>query len=187
VGTSVYQQTLLNTISSDDPMAVDIAITQAEIPLFNNYLLKQQAKDSTFTLVLPDGTIHPYTGHLILLDRSVDPQTGTLKARLVFPNPNRVLKPGITTNIKVKHSAGDSSLLIPYKAVLEQLGEYYVYLLIKDNKVTQHKVALGVRINDKIVVKSGLQQGDMVVTEGVQKLRDSASVQIGLPKTKQGN
>jgi len=187
VGTSVYQQTLLNTISSDDPMAVDIAITQAEIPLFSNYLQKQQAKDSTFTLVLPDGTIHPYTGHLLLLDRSVDPQTGTIKARLVFPNPNRVLKPGITTNIKVKHSSGDSSLLIPYKAVLEQLGEYYVYLLIKDNKVTQHKVVLGVRINDKIVVKSGLQQGDMVVTEGVQKLRDSASVQVGLPKPKQGN
>lgn len=184
-GTSVYPQTLLNTISSDDPMAVDIAIDQIEITHFSAYLQqKQNNNDSTFTLVLPDGSIHPYSGQLALLDRSVDPQTGTIKARLVFPNPKKNLKPGITTNIRMKHNAGDSSLLIPYKAVLEQLGEYYVYVVNSDNKVTQHKVSLGAKINDKIVIKTGIQQGDKVVVEGIQKLRDSASVQIGMPKAK---
>jgi membrane fusion protein (multidrug efflux system) len=188
VGASVYQQTLLNTISSDDPMAVDIAIDQAEITHFTSYLgKKQDNKDSTFTLVLPDGAIYSYTGYLILLDRSVDPQTGMIKARLVFPNSQRLLKPGITTNIRVKHNAGDSSLLIPYKAVLEQLGEYYVYVVNSDNKATQHKISLGAKINDKVVIKSGLMQGDKVVTEGVQKLRDSVTVQIGIPKSKPGN
>jgi RND family efflux transporter MFP subunit len=182
VGTSVYQQTLLNTVSSDDPVAVDIAIAQDEIPNFITYLDKgTNPKDSIFTVLLPDGSIYPYPGHLSLLDRAVDPQTGMIKARIIFPNAKNYLKAGITTNIRVKHNAGESSLLIPYKSVVEQLGEYFVFI-VKDNRATQHKISLGTRINDKIIVRSGLQQGDSVVTEGVQKLRDSSAVKVGAPK-----
>ncbi|HSZ85871.1 MAG TPA: efflux RND transporter periplasmic adaptor subunit, partial [Puia sp.] len=73
IGTSVYQQTLLNTISSDNPMAVDIAIDQVEIPRFTEYLEKgTKDKDSIFTLVMPDGSIYENPGHLVLLDRAVD-------------------------------------------------------------------------------------------------------------------
>jgi RND family efflux transporter MFP subunit len=182
IGTSVYQQTLLNTISSDDPMAVDIPIEQAEIPKFTSYLQKgTNEKDSIFTLVLPDGSIYPNPGKLILLDRAVDPQTGTIKARLVFPDKAKLLKAGITTNIRVKHNAAESSLLIPYKSVVEQLGEYFVYTA-NNNRAKQHKVSLGAKINADVVVKSGLSNGDSVITEGVQKLRDSVAIQIGAPK-----
>ena len=182
VGTSVYAQTLLNTVSTDDPMAVDIAIDQVEIPFFTGMLDKIPSdKDSIFTVVMPDGSIYPYQGHLVLLDRAVDPQTGTIKARLVFPNAKKLLKAGITTDIRVKHAAGESSLLIPYKSVVEQLGEYFVYV-VDNNKALQRKVSLGTRINDKIVVKSGVQQGDSLVTDGVQKLRDSVAVRVGPPK-----
>ena len=182
IGTSVYQQTLLNSISSDDPMAVDIAVDQVEIPRFTEYLEKgTKEKDSIFTLVLPDGSIYENPGHLVLLDRSVDPQTGTIKARLVFSNKKKLLKPGITTNIRVKHNANENSLLIPYKAVVEQLGEYFVYTA-NNNRAKQHKVSLGTRINANIIVKSGLKPGDSVITEGVQKLRDSVAIQVGAPK-----
>ena len=182
VGTSVYAQTLLNTVSTEDPMAVDIAIDQVEIPFFTTMLDKMPSdKDSIFTVVMPDNSIYPYQGHLILLDRAVDPQTGTIKARLVFPNAKKLLKAGITTNIRVKHAAGENSLLIPYKSVVEQLGEYFVYI-VSDNKALQKKVSLGTKINDKIVVKSGIQQGDSLVTDGVQKLRDSVAVRVGPPK-----
>ncbi|MBS1915774.1 MAG: efflux RND transporter periplasmic adaptor subunit [Bacteroidetes bacterium] len=182
VGTSVYQQTLLNTVSSDDPIAVDIAISQDEISHFITYLDKgTNLKDSIFTVVLPDGSVYPYPGNLSLLDRAVDPQTGTIKARLVFPNAKNYLKAGITTNVRVKHNAGESSLLIPYKSVVEQLGEYFVFV-VKENRATQHKVSLGTRINDKIIVRSGVEQGDSIVTEGVQKLRDSSIVRVGAPK-----
>ena len=182
IGTSVYQQTLLNSVSSDDPVAVDIAINQDEIPHFITYLDKgTNPKDSIFTVILPDGSVYPYPGHLSLLDRSVDPQTGTIKARLIFSNSKGYLKAGITTNVRVKHNAAENSLLIPYKAVVEQLGEYFVFV-VKDNKALQHKINLGNRINDKIIVRSGVVQGDSVVTEGVQKLRDSSAVRIGAPK-----
>jgi RND family efflux transporter MFP subunit len=185
VGTAVYPQTLLNSISSDDPMAVDIAIDQADIPRYTEYLQTANGKtreaDSLFTIVLPGGEAYPYPGRLYLLDRSVDPQTGTLKARLVFPNKKGLLKPGVTTNVRVRHDGGSSSLLIPYKAVVEQLGEYFVFVDDHD-KAIQRKVSLGAKINDKVVVRTGLQQGDSVITEGVQKLRDSVAIQVGAPK-----
>ena len=182
VGTSVYPQTLLNTVSTNDPMAVDIAIDQADIVKFSGYLnLNTVVRDSLFTLVLPDGSVYNYPGRLSFLDRSVDPQTGTIKARLIFPNPKNLLRAGITTNLRVKHGSGESSLLIPYKAVVEQLGEYFVFVAAGD-RARQHKVSLGTRINDKIVVRSGLQEGDKVVTEGVQKLRDSSAIQVAPPK-----
>jgi RND family efflux transporter MFP subunit len=182
IGTSVYPQTLLNTVSSDDPLAVDIAIEQAEIPRFLQFMRKgTNPKDSIFTVVLPDGSVYPYPGHLLLIDRAVDPQTGTIKARLTFPNTKGLLVPGITTNIRIKHGSGDSSLLVPYKAVVEQLGEFFVFV-VNGDRARQRKVILGTRINDKIVVKSGVKDGENIVTEGVQKLRDSVAVQVGAPK-----
>jgi len=182
-GTSVSPgQTLLNSISTDDPMAVDFALDQSQIARFTPMLkMKANEKDSTFTLVLPGQFVYPQVGHLSLIDRSVDPQTGTIKARLIFPNPQQMLRAGLTCNVKVKNNISEKGLLIPFKAVVEQLGEYFVYV-VNGNKATQHKISLGARINDKIVVKTGLQKGDNVVIEGVQKLRDSALVQVGPPK-----
>jgi RND family efflux transporter MFP subunit len=182
IGTSVYPQTLLNSVSTNDPMAIDIAIDQAEIPEFNVYYEKgTKLKDSIFSAVLPDGSVYRCPGQLYLLDRLIDPTTGTLKARLTFPNPKNELRAGLTTNIRVKHDAGDSSLLIPYKAVVEQLGEYFVFRTDGDH-VYQRKISLGTKIGDKVVVRNGLMAGDRIVTEGVQKLRDSAAIEVTPPK-----
>jgi RND family efflux transporter MFP subunit len=186
VGTSVYPQSLLNSVSTDNPMAVDIAIDQAEIPQFNRYFEKgTRIKDSTFTAVMPDGSIYPYPGQLYLLDRSIDPTTGTLKARITFPNPRNELKAGLTTNIRVKHASGDSTLLIPYKSVVESLGEFFVFV-VQDSVALQKKVSLGTRIGPDIVVRGGLTEGQRVVTEGVQKLRDSSVVRLAPPKAAPG-
>ena len=186
VGTSVYAQTLLNSVSTTDPMAVDIAIDQAEIPKFTRFFEKgSKAKDSIFTAVLPDGSVYPYPGSLYLLDRSIDPTTGTLKARLTFPNPKDGLKAGLTTNIRVKHDAGDSTVLVPYKAIVETLGENFVFV-VENGHALQHKVFLGTRIGDKIVIRSGLKAGEVVVINGVQKLRDSSVVAVAPPKAPAG-
>jgi len=183
IGTSVFPQTLLNSVSTDDPMAVDIAIDQAEIPKFTTYFEKgTRVKDSVFSAILPDGSIYPNPGQLYLLDRSIDPTTGTLKARLTFPNPRNELKAGLTTNVRVKHASGDSTLLIPFKAVVEQLGEYFVFQA-RGDRAFQQKISLGTKIGDKVVVRSGLKAGDRIVTEGVQKLRDSSAIEVSAPRT----
>jgi len=177
-------QTLLNTISSEDPMAVDVAVDQKEIPRFIK--LQQDAsaiKDSVFTLRLPDNSVYYQPGKVSFIDRAVDPQTGTIKARLIFANQKNFLKAGMTTNIRIKNNNTDSLfMLIPYKAVTEQMGEYFVFVVNDSNKAIQHKISLGSMINDKVIVKQGLNEGDRVVTDGGQKLKDSANVQVGPPK-----
>ncbi len=188
VGTAVAPgTTVLNSVSQDDPLAVDVAVDQKQIPRFTQFLQKgNDEKDSIFILKLPDGSLYPFPGHIYLIDRAVDPQTGTIKTRLVFKNPKNALKAGMTSNVRIKNNGGEE-ILIPYKAVTEQMGEYIVYVLFTDNKVTQRKVALGTRINDKVVVTNGLQVGDKIVTDGVQKLRDSSMIQVGPPKTANPN
>ncbi len=182
VGTSVYPQTLLNTVSTDEPIAADIAVDQALIPKFAAILNKGTSKtDSTFTISFTDGSVYPYPGHIVLLDRAVDPTTGTIRARIVFPNPDKILRAGLTCNVRVENTNPPNTLVIPYKAIVEQLGEFFVYK-VQDSIALQTKVILGNKFNGNVVVKSGLNQGDVIVTDGVQKLRDSAAINTGSPK-----
>jgi membrane fusion protein (multidrug efflux system) len=168
----------LNTVSSDDPMAVDCAVDEKQISRFNDLLHSPtNGKDSAFTIVLPDQSVYPYAGQLSLLDRSVDSQTGTIRIRLILPNPKRILKAGLTCNLRVRASSSPTSLLIPYKAVVEQMGEYFVFAL-NGNRVTQRRVTLGMSINDMVIVSNGLQVGEQVVVEGMQRLRDNSIVAV---------
>jgi RND family efflux transporter MFP subunit len=175
-------QTLLNTISSDDPMAVDIQVDQKEIPRFTQLQRSYVTTDPVFTLEIPGDTLFPAAGHIYLIDRAIDPQTGTIKARLVFPNTQGILKSGMNVNVRVKNNAADSTmLLIPYRAVTEQMGEYFVFVVDDSSRAIQHKVQLGPRINDQVIVNNGVAEGDKIVTDGFQKLKDSAKVQTGPP------
>jgi membrane fusion protein (multidrug efflux system) len=177
-------QTLLNTISSDDPMAVDIAVDQSEISRFVQLQKNLSAKnDSVFVLQLPGNFIYPQPGKVSLVDRAVDPQTGTIKTRLVFANPQSMLKPGMNVNVRIKNNSTDTSmLLIPYKAVTEQMGEYFVFVVNDSSQAIQQKLSLGPRINDRVVVRQGLNEGDKIITEGFQRLRDSSKVNVTMSK-----
>jgi membrane fusion protein (multidrug efflux system) len=173
-------QTLLNTVSSDDPMAADIAVDEKQIGRFERLLRVSTAKaDSTFRLVLPDRTVYPFPGRISFLDRAVDPQTGTLRVRLVFPNPQGALKSGLTCDLRVRSFSPGNSVLIPFRAVAEQMGEYSVFL-VSGERVSQRRITLGVRIRDKVVVTQGLHPGDRVVTEGTQRLKDNSPVAVNL-------
>jgi membrane fusion protein (multidrug efflux system) len=171
-------QTLLNTVSSDNPMGVDCAVDEKQINRFVQLLQKNpKDQDSIFTMVLPDQSIYPFPGRLILLDRAVDPQTGTIRIRVIFPNTENLLKPGLTCNLRIKAGGVVNSLLIPYKAVVEQMGEYFVFK-VNGSTVSQVRIVLGMTIDDKVVVKNGLNPGDRIVMEGVQKLRDNSLVSV---------
>jgi RND family efflux transporter MFP subunit len=169
--------TILNTISSDDPIAADVSVDEKQI---GKFIQLQQSgsktSDSTFQLLLPDGSLYPEAGQIYLIDRAVDPQTGTIKTRLTFPNKHKLLKPGMTVNLRIKNN-GVNQLLIPNKAVTEQMGEYFVFVLNGD-KVSQRKIMTGERIGDKIMVKQGLETNEQIATEGVQKLKDGAVVKV---------
>ena len=183
MGTAVSPgQTILNTVSSDDPMAVDVAVDQKEIARF---ALLQQNKsslaDSLFTLRFPGDITYPYPGQISLIDRAVDPQTGTIKTRLVFPNAKRMLKAGMNCNVRIKSNGNAQSILVPTKSILEQMGEYFVYVVGDSSKVHLRKIQTGRNISTNTIVRSGVEENEKIVTEGVQKLREGAVVQVAKP------
>lgn len=169
--------TLLNTISSDDPVAVDFNIDEKAISRFEQ--LQQQPiskSDSTFMISLPTGKLYPFSGHITLLDRAVDPQTGTIKTRIEFNNPSSELKTGMSCVVRVQDNSTEPQLLIPYKAITEQLGEYFVFVVNNNNTIKQQKIITGRVVGDNVIVNQGLQVGDIVVTEGTGKLKNGSII-----------
>ena len=173
--------TVLNTISTENPIAVDFAVNETNIPRF---LALQSKKggvgDSTLRFVLPNGQPYGQPGKIQTIDRGVDAQTGTLTVRVQFANPRHELKDGLSGVLKVLNRESGNRLVIPNKAIIEQMGENFVYVARGDS-AKQQKVQLGPRLRDEIVVLSGIQDGDKIVTDGVQKLRDGGKIQISAP------
>jgi membrane fusion protein (multidrug efflux system) len=178
LGTTITPgQTLLNTISSDDPIAADISVDQGEIYKFTQLLAKKASKgDSTFRLAFAN-ELYPAAGAISVIDRAVDPQTGTIKMRLTFPNPDHILRSGMSGSLRVLTSSAEKSVVVPYKAITEQLGEFFVYVA-DSSKVSQRKVVLGKQIGTSVIIKNGLKDGETIVTEGVQNLREGSAISI---------
>lgn len=190
-------QTVLNTISTDDPMAVDFVVNEKQIGRFVQ--LQQQKSieaDSIFTLQLPDNSVYPQPGKIAIIDRGVNPQTGTMTIRLSFPNKHAMLRAGMSCTVRVRNDDTAVQMMIPSKAIVEQMGEYFVYvqkdtaIAIPDSKeapktaphALQKKVVTGQTIADQVIIRSGLDAGDKVVVDGVQRLRNGALIAVGEAK-----
>lgn len=170
-------QPLLNTISSTDPISVDFVINEQELGRFNA-LRQGNQPDSLFTITLNNGEVYPHNGKLLAIDRAIGRQSGTTTVRVQFPNPEERLIPGMTVTMNVLNQDIGDQLVIPFKAVTEQLGEFFVYV-VQGDSVVQQTVQLGTRFKRDIVVREGLKEGQQIVTEGVQRLRHGAKVQVG--------
>jgi len=169
-------QTLLNTVSSDDPMGVDFEISETELSRFQN--LENEAitnNDTTFRITLPDNSIYPYIGKISVIDRAVDPQTGSIRVRITVPNSEKKLKPGMSCKVLVLNVNAGQQILIPFQAVMEQLGEYFVFR-VENKNVKQVKVTLGPRVNSNVIVLKGLTGGETIIVDGIQKLHDGSEV-----------
>ncbi|MDJ1485459.1 efflux RND transporter periplasmic adaptor subunit [Cytophagaceae bacterium YF14B1] len=175
-------QTLLNTISSDNPMAVDFEVDEKTMVRFYNLPKQKTTSDSTFRLILPGGIKYDTPGQLSVIDRAVNPQTGTIRIRLQFPNTEHLLRTGMSSTVQVLNKSGKRQLLVPSKSVIEQMGEYFVYV-IKDNKAEQRKVSLGAVLQDQTIITTGLNAGEQIAVEGIQKLKNEAPVQTQPAKT----
>jgi RND family efflux transporter MFP subunit len=172
-------QTLLNTISSDDPIAVDFIINEKALPGFIDLKKSEINKvDSTFRILLPDNSEYKFPGQLSLIDRAVDPQTGTIKVRLVFPNHDRMLRAGMNCRVRVLSGNSGTQLVIPSRAVIEQMGEFFVYA-IDSMKVKQVKIETGSNLGEFIVVNHGIKEGDKIVLDGLQKVHNGSLVKVG--------
>lgn len=169
--------TLLNTVSTNDPIAVDIAINQNDYAHF--YALQQAESlkdtDSNFSIEQNNDTYH-VTGKIVAIDRAAIPGTGTIKVRIGFDNSSNLLLPGMTSKIIVQNNIKEAQVIIPHKAVFEQLGKYSVYVINKENKAEQRIVKLGRSLQDEIIIEEGLHEGELIVIDGLINVRPGALV-----------
>lgn len=170
--------TLLNTISSEHPIGVDVVINESDIDRF--YKLQKSSTDSTFKLQVSDGSEYHKPGRVLAIDRGVANQTGTVKVRIQFPNDNDMLKDGMSCVLNVLNNDSGNRIQIPFKAITEQMGEFFVFTA-QDTIAKQRKVTLGPRVGANIVIMTGLQAGDKVITDGFQRLRDGGKITLGNP------
>ncbi|MET1054448.1 MAG: efflux RND transporter periplasmic adaptor subunit [Pedobacter sp.] len=175
--------TLLNTVSTNNPIAVDIAVTQAEIPRFMELQKSTSAvKDSLFSIEMPDKSLYKRRGRITAIDRAVDPATGTIKVRISYPNEGGTLVSGMNVNLLALNKEVGNQIVIPYKAVTEQLGEFNVITVGDSSKAIPKVIKVGKQIDQKIVVKSGLKVGEVIVVDGVQNVRPGAVVKAVSPE-----
>jgi membrane fusion protein (multidrug efflux system) len=178
-------QTLLNTISTNDPVGVDFFVNEKSLPGFLSLKKRDVSEaDSTFRILLPDNSEYQYNGRLSVIDRAVDRQTGTIKLRLEFSNHEGNLRPGMNCKVKVLNSSSGNKVLIPFKAVIEQMGEYFVYS-IENKTARQVKVVPDLNLGEYIAIKEGVKPGDEIVLEGIQKIHNGSQVVISNPSAGQ--
>ena len=192
------EPTLLTTVSSIDPIRVSVAIPEA---LYLRYAERAAgaagggaaakptqppggaaakeaapAEEQGPQLVLADGSVYPQRGKIILVDRAVDPTTGTLRIDLGFPNPKKTLRPGLYGKVRYRDEMRAGALLVPQRSVQELQGQYTVVVVNAESKAETRKVKTGPRVGSLWILEEGVKPGEKVIVEGVQKVRDGVPV-----------
>lgn len=170
-------QTLINTIVNEHPMFADMDVPQARLPEF---LRIQQGKggDQKFYIQFGDGTRYGEAGKVLTINNIVDPQTGTVRVRLVFENKENMLKSGMSIVIVMQYGTPATQLAIPAKAIIQNLSETSVYTISKDNVVGATDIVPGPVTDTMQLVTSGLKAGDRVVVDGIQRVKPGDTVNI---------
>ncbi len=175
------EPTLLATISQVDPIWFYCAVS--EVDFLNAERIAREAGrkmgELPVHLILADGSEHPAPGKWIFMDRVVDPTTATIRARAEFPNPTRALRPGMFARVRISLPPGEGNIVVPERALTELQGKNFVWVVGADNKATQRAVEVAPnRVGSDVIILKGLNAGERVVVEGVQKLREGAPVQL---------
>jgi membrane fusion protein (multidrug efflux system) len=181
IGNLVGPNSILTSVSQVDPIKAYFPISDRE------YLLVQRSNaisgkhtisffGNSLELTLTDGSIYPKKGKILLADRQVDPNTGTIRIVAAFPNPGNILRPGQYGRVRVETSIKKGALLLPQSAVAQSQGSYQVAVVGSDHKVSMRAVKPGEKVGTMWVIDEGLKPGEQVVVEGLQKLREGTVV-----------
>jgi len=179
---TAYQQMELTRIQQLDPIYVDIPQSTKELKELEKKLaegrLKYAGKEQNkVKLILEDGTIYQLEGTLQFKDITVDPTTGSVILRAIFPNPKGVLLPGMFVRAIIKEGINKKAILIPQEAVFrDPKGNPFVYIVDKENKVQIRPIVTDRAIEDKWLVSQGLSVGEKVIVEGFQKIMPGVPV-----------
>jgi len=200
VGNLVGQDgpTLLTTVSQLDPIRVNFPMSEIDYVRFPDRLkdltkrdvawAKQQfpkldakqpaeGEDPGMELILADGSVYPHRGLLVSANRQVDASTGTIQLQAFFPNPEASLRPGQYARVRIpREDQGKGVLTVPEKALINVQGSYSIAVVGKDHKVKLRQVDLGPPAKGLRIVLKGVNEGETIVVDGVQKVSDDSLV-----------
>jgi membrane fusion protein (multidrug efflux system) len=172
----------LSTIQQIDPVYVDVTqssavLLQLQKGMASGALKRDSANRAKVKLILEDGSPYPLEGALQFQDVTVDPTTGSYILRIVFPNPKRILLPGMFVRAVLEEGVSEKAILVPQQGVSrDPKGNPFALIVDAEGKVQQRMLALIRTIGDRWLVSDGLATGDRVIVEGMQRVRPGASV-----------
>jgi membrane fusion protein (multidrug efflux system) len=179
---------VLTTLSDIDPIRVRFSISEREyLIMARTYLAddshareggraRRQGRD--LDLILADGTEHTEKGSVVAASQSIDQETGTFTVEASFPNPEKILLPGQFARVRALYQVLSDVVVVPKKAVSEMQGLFRVYVVNDNDEVAAKTVQLGPETGDDVVVESGLDAGERVIVEGIQKVRPGMTVRV---------
>jgi membrane fusion protein (multidrug efflux system) len=176
------QESPLATVQQLDPIYVDITQSSIEMlrlqrQLANGEMTKDNDNQAEVGLTLEDGTLYAERGRLKVSEVSVDPSTGSVLLRAVFPNPRRELLPGMFVRAQLTRGTRSAALLVPQRGVTRNVkGEATVMVVDKEDKVNERVVTADRAINGEWLITAGLTAGERVVLDGLQKVKPGAPV-----------
>ena len=127
-------------------------------------------------MILSDDSVHSYPGTFKVVDRTVDPATGTMKVEAIFPNPRSYLRPGQFARVRVAVTERENAILVPRRAIQEMQGAKTVMVVDAQNRVSVRTITVGDRFESYLIVLDGLSPGERVIVEGMQKVRPGGEV-----------
>lgn len=179
------QAAVLTTVQQLDPIYVDVTQSASELLSLRRQLEAgelQLAGDIPATILLADDSRYAHEGTLTFEDAAVDPTTGSVAMRIVVPNPDNLLMPGMYVRAVISTAIIDNALLVPQRGITrDPRGRATAMVLTADNIVEQRDVEVRESIDDKWLVAGGLAEGDRVIVEGLQKIRVGQPAQVAPP------
>ncbi|MEO0424199.1 MAG: efflux RND transporter periplasmic adaptor subunit [Pseudomonadota bacterium] len=172
--------TVLATVAVDDPLWVYFSPSENELLEFEKRrreqptLMARLSQDAR--LLLGDGEMYGEPGEINFADRALDPVTGTYRLRVEFPNPESRLLPGQFTRVRLQSNLFENAIVVPARAVLQVLDQSFVGVVGTDQTVEHRPVVLGPRIDGDWIISEGLEAGETIVVDGIQKARPGARV-----------
>jgi membrane fusion protein (multidrug efflux system) len=175
VGSLVNSSNVLTQVSTLDPIRASVNISEREYlryaEIMNRVNAPEYASRRYLELVLIDGSVHPYGAQRVIVNRQIDPTTGTLLVQTLFPNPGNILRPGMFARLRAHTRVPTEVLLVPEIAVEQLPGQNRVSVVDAQGRVEGRAVQLGPLIDHAFVVQRGLHAGERVVVEGHQVVR----------------
>jgi RND family efflux transporter MFP subunit len=182
IGNLVGSNSILTSVSQLEPIKAYFPISEREYVLVQKNSSAIRSKrdigffGNSLELILTDGSFYAQKGKILLADRQVDPNTGTIRIVAAFPNPGNILRPGQYGRVRVETAMKKGALLTPQSAVVQSQGSYQVAVVGSDHKVSMRTVKPGQTERTMWVIDEGLKPGEQVVVEGLQRVKEGSLV-----------